>query len=179
MNSSSASRATGVRSFQLNGTPVWSGVVKRLESVMMIVWASPDLAFTYVKPSAPAPPALFTTTSGRGESLYLSTRGAIRRAIWSAPPPVPAGTTNSTGFVGSHAAAGAARLPIISAIPRSATETFNDRWAMGPPWVCGLGRWARSEIETKKGAASDLAAPPLTDDDRDVIVSVSCAGSGR
>ena len=28
----------------------------------------------------------------------------ISRAIWSAPPPVPAGTTNSTGLVGSHAA---------------------------------------------------------------------------
>src|SRR5262245_61079139 len=26
------------------------------------------------------------------------------RAIWSAPPPVPAGTMNSTGRVGSHAA---------------------------------------------------------------------------
>ena len=55
--------------------------MKRFDSVMMIVWASPDLAFTYVKPSAPAPPALFTTTSGRGDSLYFSTSGAIRRAI--------------------------------------------------------------------------------------------------
>ena len=36
-NSSSASIATGVRSFQLNGMPVASGVVKRLESVMMIL----------------------------------------------------------------------------------------------------------------------------------------------
>jgi hypothetical protein len=28
---------------------------------------------------------------------------AISRAIWSAPPPVPAGMTNSIGFVGSQA----------------------------------------------------------------------------
>jgi len=31
----------------------------------------------------------------------------ISRAIWSAPPPVPAGTTNSTGLVGSQPAANA------------------------------------------------------------------------
>ncbi len=36
-NSSSASIATGVRSFQLKGMPVASGVVKRFESVMMIL----------------------------------------------------------------------------------------------------------------------------------------------
>jgi hypothetical protein len=29
----------------------------------------------------------------------------MKRAIWSAPPPVPAGTMNSTGLLGSHAAA--------------------------------------------------------------------------
>ena len=40
-NSSSASIATGVRSFQLNGTPVASGVVNRLDSVMMILCGSP------------------------------------------------------------------------------------------------------------------------------------------
>ena len=72
MNSSSASRATGVRSFQLNGTPVCSGVVNRFESVMMMVWASPFLPLTCRKPSAPAPPDLLTTMSGRGESLCFS-----------------------------------------------------------------------------------------------------------
>ena len=36
-NWSSASIATGVRSFQLNGTPVASGVVNRFDSVMMIL----------------------------------------------------------------------------------------------------------------------------------------------
>ena len=106
MNSSRASRAIGVRSFQLNGTPVWSGVVNRLDSVMMMVWASPFLPLTYRKPSAPAPPDLLTTMNGLGESLCFSARPAMSRAIWSAPPPVPAGTTNSTGLVGSHATAG-------------------------------------------------------------------------
>ncbi len=36
-NSSRSSIATGVRSVHLNGTPVASGVVNRLESVMMIL----------------------------------------------------------------------------------------------------------------------------------------------
>src|SRR3989441_138571 len=100
MNWSSAIRATGVRSRQLNGMPVWRGVVKRLESVMIRVWASPFFPLTSRKPSAPAPPDLLTTMSGRGESLCFSAMPEIRRAIWSAPPPVPAGTTNSIGFVG-------------------------------------------------------------------------------
>src|SRR3989454_12094256 len=109
MNWSSAIRAIGVRSRQLNGMPVWRGVVKRLESVMIRVWASPFFPLTSRKPSAPAPPDLLTTMSGRGESLCFSAMPEIRRAIWSAPPPVPAGTTNSIGFVGSQAApAGAA-----------------------------------------------------------------------
>ena len=116
MNWSSARRAIGVRSFQLNGTPVWSGVVKRFESVMMIVWASPFLPFTWRKPSAPAPPDLLTTMIGRGDSLCFSAMPWIRRAIWSAPPPVPAGTTNSICLVGSHAAAGVTTAkPMMSA----------------------------------------------------------------
>src|SRR2546427_1800724 len=71
---------------------------------MISVWASPFFPLTSRKPSAPAPPDLLTTMSGRGESLCFSAMPEIRRAIWSAPPPVPAGTTNSIGFVGSQAA---------------------------------------------------------------------------
>src|SRR5262245_51767109 len=63
-NWSSASMATGVRSFQLKGTPVASGVVKRLESVMMILLGSPFASLTARKPSAPAPPDLLTTIIG-------------------------------------------------------------------------------------------------------------------
>src|SRR6266849_3152636 len=48
---------------------------------------------------------------GCGESLCFSATPLIRRAIWSAPPPVPAGMTNSIGWVGSHARAG----PVASA----------------------------------------------------------------
>ena len=103
MNWSRAIRATGVKSFQLKGTPVARGVVKRLESVMMMVWASPFLPLTSRKPSAPAPPDLFTGIKGRGESLCFSAIPEISRAIWSAPPPVPAGMTNSMGFAGSQA----------------------------------------------------------------------------
>jgi hypothetical protein len=46
---------------------------------------------------------LFTGIKGRGESLCFSAIPEISRAIWSAPPPVPAGMTNSMGFVGSQA----------------------------------------------------------------------------
>ena len=103
-NSSSASIATGVRSFQLNGTPVASGVVNRFDSVMMILCGSPFAPFTSRKPSAPAPPDLLTTMIGCFIRLCLAMTPCRKRAIWSAPPPVPAGTTNSTGLVGSHAA---------------------------------------------------------------------------
>jgi hypothetical protein len=40
----------------------------------------------------------------------------IVRAIWSAPPPVPAGTIISTGLVGSHAAR---PVPPREAMPRT------------------------------------------------------------
>jgi len=57
-------RATGVRSFQLKGTPVASGVVKRLESVMIITWASPFLPLTSRKPSAPGGEFVLLSDSG-------------------------------------------------------------------------------------------------------------------
>src|SRR6185369_13364082 len=103
-NWSSAIIATGVMSFQWKGTPVAIGVVNRFDSVMMILCGSPLASLTERKPSAPAPPDLLTTISGSFISLYLMTMPCIRRAIWSAPPPVPAGITNSTGLVGSQAA---------------------------------------------------------------------------
>ena len=45
-NWSSASIDTGVMSFQLNGTPVASGVVNRFDSVMMILCGSPLASLT-------------------------------------------------------------------------------------------------------------------------------------
>src|SRR6478672_6264418 len=104
-NWSSAIIETGVMSFQLKGTPVAIGVVNRFDSVMMILFGSPFASLTARKPSAPAPPDLLTTTTDSFISLCLTMMPWIRRAIWSAPPPVPAGTTNSTGLVGSHPAA--------------------------------------------------------------------------
>ncbi len=100
--------ATGVASFQLKGTPVAIGVVNRFDSEMTILCGSPLASFTAKKPSAPAPPDLLTTIRGSFISLYLMTMPCSRRPIWSAPPPVPAGITNSTGLVGSHARAGVA-----------------------------------------------------------------------
>src|SRR5262245_40000793 len=101
-NSSSASIATGVRSFQLKGMPVASGVVNRFDSVMMILCGLLRELLTSRKPSPPAPPALLITTSGDFMRLYLVTIPWIVRAIWSAPPPVPAGTMNSIGRDGCH-----------------------------------------------------------------------------
>src|SRR5688572_17270521 len=100
---SSASICTGVRSRQLNGTPVASGVVNRLDSVMMILCGSPDAPFTSRKPSAPAPPDLLIGSSDCFIRPCFATMPWIARAIWSAPPPVPAGMMNSTFLVGSHA----------------------------------------------------------------------------
>jgi hypothetical protein len=37
--------------------------------------------------------------------LYLVTSGEMNRAMMSAPPPAPAGTTNSTGLSGTQALA--------------------------------------------------------------------------
>src|SRR6185369_3666447 len=108
-NWSSAIIETGVMSLHLNGTPVAIGVVNRFDRVMMILCGSPLASLTSRKPSAPAPPDLLTTTIDSFISLCLTMIPWISRAIWSAPPPVPAGTTNSTGLVGSQAAAGPAR----------------------------------------------------------------------
>ena len=71
-NWSSAIIDTGVMSFQLNGTPVASGVVNRFDSVMMILCGSPLAPFTSRKPSAPAPPDLLTTISDSFISLCLT-----------------------------------------------------------------------------------------------------------
>src|SRR3954467_11173376 len=106
MNWSSAIIDTGVMSRQLKGTPVASGVVNRLDSVTTILCGSPLAPLTSRKPSAPAPPDLLTTTSGCFMRLCLATTPWIRRAIWSAPPPVPAGTTNPTGVARAHAPPG-------------------------------------------------------------------------
>src|SRR5262245_15809975 len=82
--------------------PVASGVVNRFDSVMMILCGLLRELLTSRKPSPPAPPALLITTSGDFMRLYLVTIPWTVRAIWSAPPPVPAGTMNSTGRVGCH-----------------------------------------------------------------------------
>ena len=73
--------ATGVRSFQLNGIPVASGVVKRFDSVMMILCGLPADAFRSRKPSPPAPPDLLMTTIGCFIRLCLVTMPWIVRAI--------------------------------------------------------------------------------------------------
>jgi hypothetical protein len=80
-NSSSASIATGVRSRQLNGTPVAIGVVNRFDSVMTIVFGSPLLALTSRKPCAPAPPDSLTTIIGSFINWCLLATPWMKRAI--------------------------------------------------------------------------------------------------
>jgi uncharacterized radical SAM protein YgiQ len=108
----------GVRSRQLNGTPVASGVENRLDSVMMILCGLPCEPLTSRKPSAPEPPLRLITTTDSFISLYLAMMPWIARAIWSAPPPVPAGTMNSTVLLGSHACA-APSQPTARAVART------------------------------------------------------------
>ena len=69
---------------------------------MMSLCGLPREFLTSRKPSPPAPPALLITTIGCFIRLCLVTMPWMVRAIWSAPPPVPAGTMNSTGRVGSQ-----------------------------------------------------------------------------
>src|SRR5688572_19925149 len=72
---------------------------------MTILCWSPLDALTSRKPSAPAPPDLLIGTTDCFIRLCLATTPWEKRAIWSAPPPVPAGMMNSTDLVGSQAMA--------------------------------------------------------------------------
>ena len=73
--------ATGVRSFQLTGMPVPSGVVNRFDSVMMSLCGLRAAPFTSRKPSPPAPPALLMTTIDCFIRLCLVTMPWMTRAI--------------------------------------------------------------------------------------------------
>ena len=109
----------------MNGTPVASGVVNRFDSVMTILCGLPLSPLTSRKPSAPAPPALLTTMMGCFIRLFLATTPWMKRAIWSAPPPLPAGTTNSTGLVGSQALAAYTGIKPTNAATDRAARNLN------------------------------------------------------
>src|SRR5262249_21813784 len=95
MNSSSASRATGVRSRQLNGMPVCSGVVKRFDSVITSVWASPVRPVARKNPAARAAAVVLLTGRRRRERLLLSATADMTGAICATPAPVPGRTAVS------------------------------------------------------------------------------------
>ena len=65
--------ATGIPFSYKDITPVASGVVNRLLSVMTILCGFPLSPFTSRKPSAPAPPDLLTTMIGCAISLFFAT----------------------------------------------------------------------------------------------------------
>ena len=87
---------------------------------------------------------LLTTISGCFIRLFLATTPWMQRAIWSAPPPVPAGTTSSTGLVGSHAAGrghrgGTGNDASARQSPAQRQLTFCDRtFATPPEWTTAL-----------------------------------------
>ena len=132
-NWSRANIATGVMSCQLNGTPVANGVVNKFERVITILFGSPLASLIAKNPSAPAPAPLFTGMTACFIKLFLVIMPWIMRAIWSAPPPGPAGMMNSTGFVGSQAAnAGEAPVtPRANAVEINAS--FNFIFMNAPP----------------------------------------------
>src|SRR3954469_14798337 len=108
-------------SFHENGMPVAIGVVNRFDSVITSLCGLPLAPLTSRKPSPPAPPALLITTMVCFIRPCLAMMPWMTRAIWSAPPPVPAGTMNSTVLVGSHAiAAGAKRDAVVAAAATTA-----------------------------------------------------------
>ena len=74
---------------------------------MSTLLGSPSLDFMYISASAPDAPPLSDTIIGCFIRLFFWIAACIIRAIWSEAPPAPAATTISTGFVGSHATAGA------------------------------------------------------------------------
>src|SRR3989344_2279831 len=81
------------------------GNVKMLERVMRRVWSSPFSLLTWRYPSAPDPPGLLTTWIRWGMNRRFSTTSAMSRAMRSAPPPSPAGTTILTGLEGDQGTA--------------------------------------------------------------------------
>src|SRR2546422_7268271 len=115
--------ASGVNWSYLKGMPVFIGVVNRLERVITITCGFPRANFTYRNASAPAPPDLLTTRKFWGARLFFWRTAEMKRAIRSAPPPVPAGTTNSTGFVGCHDGAPDAGKAHSTVMPRPAVKS--------------------------------------------------------
>src|SRR5262249_27285742 len=105
-------------------------------------------SLTYRNASAPAPPDLFTARNGTGARFSFWMMAVTKRAIRSAPPPVPAGMMNSTGFVGCQPAlAGSARARL--ATPRRMKELAFQRWClMVPPLTAVLGDEQRSVSAT-------------------------------
>ena len=71
----------------------------------MIVWSGSFAELAAINASAPDPPDLLVGTSGRFAKPSLSTIPCIRRAILSAPPPLPAMMIKSIGLLGSQASA--------------------------------------------------------------------------
>ena len=100
---------------------------------MMMLWGSPLAFLTSRKPSAPAPPPLLTVMIGCFIRLFLATTPWMKRAIWSAPPPVPAGMMNCTGLVGSQPCALAGPVAAQAAAATAASGDAADRAASSCP----------------------------------------------
>jgi hypothetical protein len=89
----------------------------------MMVWLSPFLPFMCTSASAPEPPGLLTGVNGTGAIFSDAMMLCKSRTALSAPPPLPAITTNSTGFCGSQAWP-MTGIPASMALTPSAQTTF-------------------------------------------------------
>src|SRR5262245_1018776 len=120
---------------------------------MMILCGSPAEFLTSRKPSAPAPPALLIGSIDCFIRLCFATMPCTARAIWSAPPPVPAGMTNSTFLVGSHAC-------VVNGATASATAATILLVLMAAPPLSWLRLWAlRAEVDLDDD--QEFASPAL------------------
>src|SRR5688572_4894926 len=132
---------------------------------MMILCGSPEACFTSRKPSAPAPPALLIGRIDCFIRLCLATMPWTARAIWSAPPPVPAGMMNSTFLVGSHDCAWSAS-GAESAKPN--TTVLRNACLMTPPTVSPFAATHHSSVVLVAGFSCSLLQHSL-DHDQDSL----------
>src|SRR4051812_26552992 len=131
------------------------------------LFGSPWLPFMYMSASAPEAPPFSETIIGCFMRLFFWMAACIMRAIWSEAPPAPAATTISTGFVGSHADAGAAASSADAAIvkrPSALLVFLIERLLVGCRWCRSNPRFyaeARTRVNPRRLDPGQFLRPAL------------------